>query len=100
MEFTTTDYFYTAIGAAGASLILFGFYRISVGRWTNKSFWYELDNIIGPLLVIIYSLHYHAYVSIVINLVWIVVAFRGLIPFAERYGKKLRKRVSANGKHR
>jgi len=98
MEFTTTDYIYTGIGAAGASLILFGFYRTSIGRWTNKSFWYELDNIIGPLLMIVYSTHFGAYVSIIINCIWIAVAFRGLMPFAERYGKRLRKKVAV--KHR
>lgn len=95
-QFTNADYVYTAVGAVGAALILFGFYRTSVGRWTNKSLWYELDNIIGPALLIVYSTHFQAYISIVINSIWIAVAFRGLMPFAERYGKKLRKTVHAH----
>lgn len=93
MEFTRTDYIYTVIGAVGASLILFGFYRTSIGRWTNKSLWYELDNIIGPALLIIYSTHFQAYISIIVNSIWIAVAFRGLMPFAERYGKRINKRI-------
>ncbi len=94
-EFTATDYVYTVVGAVGASLILFGFYRTSIGRWTNKTLWYELDNVIGPLLLIIYSMHFQAYISIVINVIWIAVAFKGLIPFAERYSRHLRRAVKA-----
>lgn len=98
--FTTTDYIYTAIGAVGASLILFGFYRTSIGRWTNKNLYYELDNIIGPLLLIIYSAHFEAYISIVVNTIWMIVAFRGLMPFAERYTRQLRKQVTGKPKRR
>ncbi len=87
------DLAYTIIGSTGACLILFGFYRTSIGRWTNKSLWYELDNVIGPLMLITYSLHFRAYVSVVINTVWMIVAFRGLVPFAERYSSRLRKQA-------
>ncbi len=89
----SSDVIYTVIGGAGACLILFGFYRTSIGRWTNKSLWYELDNLIGPLMLIAYSLHFKAYVSVVINTVWMIVAFRGLVPFAERYSSRLRKQA-------
>lgn len=85
------DTVYTIIGAVGAMMILFGFYRTSIGRWTNKSLWYELDNVVGAGLMIVYSSYYGAYVSMIINAVWIIVAFRGLLPFAERYGMHLRR---------
>jgi hypothetical protein len=95
MTTMTADLTFTVIGAIGAGLILFGFYRTSIGRWTNKTLWYELDNVIGPVLLIAYSLHFQSYVTIVINLVWIAVAFRGLMPFAERYSRRLRRQVKA-----
>ena len=79
------------IGVLGASLILFGFYRTSVGRWTHKSFWYELDNLIGPICMIIYQLHRGAYIGIVLNTLWAIVAFRGLSSFAQRYRKQRHK---------
>ena len=82
--------FYDALGICGAGLILFGYYRISIGRWTNKSLLYELDNLVGPALVIFYSYHHKAYIGVVLNLVWVAVAFHGLLPFAERYGRQLR----------
>ncbi|MBA3757520.1 hypothetical protein H0X09_01510 [Candidatus Saccharibacteria bacterium] len=75
---------YTAIGIAGSLLILLGFYRTSVGKWTGKSFWYELDNFVGALLVMVYQFHYKAYVTMVVNIIWAVVALRGLSSYAER----------------
>ena len=84
--------FFDIVGATGAALILFGYYRISIGRWTNKSLLYELDNIVGPALVIFYSYHHRAYIGVILNLVWVAVAFHGLLPFAERYGRQLQKR--------
>lgn len=80
-----TDSVYNIIGAVGACLVLFGFYRVSVGRWKNKSFWYELDNLVGAALLIVYQVHLHAAISIVVNAIWAIVAFKGLTSFASRY---------------
>lgn len=76
---------YNVIGTLGALLVLFGFYRTSIGKWENKSFWYELDNTIGAILLIIYQFRLHAYISVIVNAIWAIVAFRGLTSFAERY---------------
>jgi hypothetical protein len=83
---------YTIIGSMGAALILLGFYRTSIGRWTNKSIWYELDNLIGALLLIVYQLHIRNYISLVLEIVWAVVAFRGVTSLAERYEKERHSR--------
>lgn len=77
--------FYNAVGVAGSICLLFGFYRVSIGKWKNKSFWYELDNLAGAIFLIIYQLHLHAYISVVLNCIWGVVAFNGITSFAERY---------------
>lgn len=76
---------YNLIGALGASLLLFGFYRTSIGKWKNKSFWYELDNLFGALFLIVYQLHHTAYISVVVNVIWAIIAFTGLTSFAQRY---------------
>jgi hypothetical protein len=78
---------YILVGIIGAILVLFGFYRTSIGKWTGKSFWYEMDNLIGAVLVTIYQLHYHAYVTMVVNIIWAIVAFRGVISYRERRPK-------------
>ena len=91
------EYVYTIIGTLGAVLILFGFYRTSIGQWKAKSFWYELDNTLGALLLIVYQAHLKAYISVVLNAVWALVAFRGLTSFAERYQ---RQRLKKSGRRR
>lgn len=75
---------YNAIGIIGALLILLGFYRISIGKWTGKSFWYELDNLLGAIFILIYQLHYHAYISVIVNVIWAIVAFRGVVSYRQR----------------
>jgi hypothetical protein len=82
---------YNAIGTLGATMILFGFYRTSIGKWKNKSFWYELDNTVGALLLIIYQFQLKAYISVVVNVIWAIVAFTGLLSFAERYRVSMTK---------
>lgn len=93
MSLATDSVIYTVIGSAGAGLILLGFYRTSIGRWTNKSMWYELDNLIGALLLIVYQVHIRNYISLVLEIVWAIVAFRGVTSLAERYSKEKRRKA-------
>lgn len=71
-------------GVLGASLILLGFYRTSVGKWTGRSLWFELDNLAGASFLIVYQLSIGAYVTLVLNVVWVVVAFVGITSIAQR----------------
>lgn len=80
-----TELFYNILGIIGAILILLGYYRTSIGKWKNKSFWYELDNLVGAVFLITYQIHYHAYISVMVNVIWAVIAFTGLTSFAQRY---------------
>ncbi len=81
------------LGIIGCLLILFAFYRTSIGRWTGRSLWYELDNFLGAFCLIVYSYDKRAFVNIVLNAVWLLVALRGLSSIAER-----RRRVGARRK--
>lgn len=92
MTLATDSVGYTIIGSLGAALILFGFYRTSIGRWTNRSVWYELDNLVGAVLLIFYQLHIKNYISLVLEIVWAIVAFKGVTSLAERYEKNWLKR--------
>lgn len=85
--------FFTFLGIVGAGLIILGFYRTSIGRWTSKSLWYELDTIAGAILLIIYHLHISEYISLVLEIIIALVAIRGVTSFAERYEKKKKHRL-------
>lgn len=82
------------IGFSGAVLILLGFYRTSVGKWKSNSFWYELDNLIGSLLLLTYHILTKTYVVMILNVLWAVVAFKGITSYAERkaHGRVKQKR--------
>lgn len=82
---STPDIIFNALGIVGALMLLFGFFRVNSGRWSNKSFWYELDNVIGAALIIIYQIRYHAFVTVVVNAIWACVALWGLTVFLRRY---------------
>lgn len=90
MEWAPIDW----IGLLGGILLLVGFWRTSIGQWKTSSFWYELDNLTGCALLLIYAWHKHAYVNIILNVIWGVVAFRGLTSYAERrkYKRKPKRR--------
>lgn len=78
------------IGIVGGVVLLFSFWRTSIGKWTGKSLWYELDNFIAAALLAVYSFGKGAIVNVVLNVVWAVVAFRGVSSFAERRKHKNR----------
>lgn len=79
-------YVINIVGITGCALCLFAFYRTSIGRhrWTGRSLWYELDNFVGAIGLIIYAYDKGAYINIVLNVVWAVVALKGVTSIAER----------------
>jgi hypothetical protein len=79
---------YDLFGIVGGVLILFGFYRVSTNKWTGKSFWFEIDNMAGALLLFVYQAHHHAYVTAILNVIWVVVALRGITSYRQRRHNK------------
>jgi len=79
---------YVISGCLGVALVLFGLWRTSSGRWHHSTIWYELDMIIGASLIIVYQLHIKAYVTLPVNVFLVLISFRGLSSFAERYAQQ------------
>lgn len=86
------------VGFLGAAFILLGFYRLHIGKWGNGSFVYELDNFAGAGLLAYYSFHRGSYPSLILNLIWVFVALRGLESWAARQNKKARQKVKKSSK--
>lgn len=78
------------IGIAGGIFILIAFLYASTGRWNGKSFWYELYNLFGAILLVIYTTSKHAYTNIVLNFIWGVVALFAVVRIV--YGRNARKK--------
>lgn len=81
---TSVEIFLNALAVLGTILLLFGFYRVNIGKWDDKSFWYEFDNLLGAIFLVIYQLYYHAYVTVIANAIWGAIALGGLIVFIKR----------------
>ncbi len=92
---STVEILVNASAVVGSGLLLFGFYRVNSGKWTNKSFWYEVDNFVGALLIVAYQLYYHAFVTVFVNIIWATVAMVGLSVFIRRAYTHRKKRRTA-----
>jgi len=77
------------IGVLGGLFYLVGFIEIASGYWDGKSFWYEITNIVGSLLLGYYAIAKHAYINIVLNLIWGIAALYALRHIIQRH--KIRK---------
>ena len=80
------------VGVLGGITMLFAFWRTSIGKWTGKSLWYELDNFVAAALMMIYAFSKGAYVNIVLNAIWGTVAVVGVTSYAERRIRRRRRR--------
>jgi uncharacterized membrane-anchored protein len=85
---------YTIIGIAGMILIMIALWRTSSGRWHHSSVWYELDTIVGASLIIVYQIHVKAFITLPINIFLVIICFRGLSSFAERYAVRKKRAIS------
>lgn len=80
------------VGFFGAALILFGFYRTSIGKWQTTSFWYELDNLAGSVLLATYHVMTETYVVLPLNILWATVAIKGMTSYKDRKKAAAKKR--------
>ena len=84
------------IGLIGAGILLFAFFRSTVGIWTNSSLWYELDNFLAAGLLSYYNYTKSAYITMIVNVIWLIVAVVGLRGIRQRrliVNKKSRRKV-------
>ena len=75
IDFQLNDY----IGVLGATLLLLSYFMVTTKRWLTHTLKYQLSNLAAAALLIIYSFNKTAYVHVVINLVWGVVAITGIV---------------------
>ena len=78
-----------AVGIVGGVLLLGAFLMVSAGTWNGRSFWYEVSNFFGCVLLVIYTLNKQAYTNIALNIIWGLVALFAIIKIVSRH--KFRK---------
>ena len=69
----------TIIGALGATLILIAFILNQLNKWKKTDLSYDIVNLVGSVLLIIFSYMINAWPFIILNSVWAVVSLRDVI---------------------
>ena len=67
------------VGAVGPVLLLGAYYLVSTGRVTATAPRYQAMNLVGSLVLLGYSAMFDAWVSVVLNAVWALIAGWGLL---------------------
>jgi hypothetical protein len=75
-------------GWAGSVLVLLAYGLNLANRMKSTSIAYILLNLIGGILLIIYSFYYSAFANTFINVVWAVVAIGAMIRYYRRSKKE------------
>ncbi|MDA8793678.1 hypothetical protein N9N67_10540 [Bacteriovoracaceae bacterium] len=66
-------------GWAGAILVLIAYYMVSTERVKADSRPFQLINIVGAILLVLYTYNCQAYASMIVNLIWIGIGFQSVI---------------------
>ena len=70
------------LGWIGAVLLLYGYARVSSGKWTGSTRGYQVVNIAGSILFIVNSGYHGAYPSVAVNIIWAGIALVTLVKIA------------------
>lgn len=63
-------------GIVGMFLILLAFLMNQFHRWKTDSLIYDLVNVIGSLLLMVYAIFLNSYPFIILNLIWLLFSLR------------------------
>jgi drug/metabolite transporter (DMT)-like permease len=84
-EIMSMSVIFDIAGAVGMILILLAYFLLQKGRLSDDDFLYNLANLVGAICIGIYSTYYKAWFSVILNVVWAVIA---LVDLMRNYKKK------------
>ncbi|OGQ44540.1 MAG: hypothetical protein A3H42_00985 [Deltaproteobacteria bacterium RIFCSPLOWO2_02_FULL_46_8] len=67
------------VGWFGFAVVLFSYAQVALRRWRVRSVPNQVGNIVGPGSLGVNSLVYHAWIPVVLNIIWVSVACFTLI---------------------
>jgi hypothetical protein len=74
MNYSITD----LIGNIGVAMIVFGYYRLQIGRWGFHDLIYLLFNLIGSILITISLVFDFNLSTMILQIFWIIISLIGL----------------------
>lgn len=79
------------IGTLGALIILIAFILNQVKKWKDDYLIYDIFNLIGSILLIIYAVILSSYPFLILNSVWAALSLRDVIVDLKRNSKSQRR---------
>lgn len=74
-------------GWVGAILVLYAYFTVSLGKSDGNSVKFQSANIIGALLLVIYTYDNQAYASMVVNMIWVFIGFFSINSIGKKKAK-------------
>ena len=66
-------------GWLGAAAVLYAYFLVSTNRLSGNSVHYQFFNVLGAVCLVFNTFFNHAYPSMVVNIIWILVAIYSLV---------------------
>jgi hypothetical protein len=73
------NYFVETIGWIGAVLIVGAYFLNITGRLKSSSAVYIISNLLGGIFFTVNTLVHHAYPSMIVNIIWVLIAIGALL---------------------
>jgi len=67
------------LGWIGSIMLIAAYFMNSMGKISAQSFWYQVLNVIGSILLVINTIYYGAYPSSAVNFIWVFIGLHYLI---------------------
>lgn len=67
------------LGGVGAVMVLAAYGLNSYQKIRSDSWWFLLLNILGGIILIVYTVAKSAWANTIINVVWVIIAIPGII---------------------
>lgn len=67
------------IGWIGSIMLIAAYFMNSMGKISAQSFWYQLLNVIGSVLLVVNTIYYGAYPSSAVNFIWVFIGLHYLL---------------------
>lgn len=81
--------FNDVLGWVGATCVLMAYGLLSLGRLKSEQSAYHVLNLTGSLCLAVYAVNLHATASVVVNVIWLLIAIWALShPLRKRFSKK------------
>ncbi len=77
-----------AVGILGMFLILFGFFMTQSHRWSQDDLSYDVVNLIGSCLLIVYGVAGNAWPFVILNAVWALYSLKDVVQDTQKNRRK------------